>query len=87
MMIIIIIIIIIVIIVIIIIIAIGRKRTRTRRTRRKEQEQESSFYRWLALSQNVVFSRALHSKKKIATVLKMTKTKIKRSSELRKIYT
>ena len=32
----------------------------------------------------MVFSRALHRKKKIATVLKLTKLKMKRSNELRK---
>ena len=44
----------------------------------EEEEEEESFffYRWLAISQNVVFNRALHKKNKIATVLKITKTKI-----------
>ena len=43
--------------------------------------------RWLAISQNVVFNRGLHMKNKIATVLKITKTKIKQSYELRKFHT
>ena len=55
----------------------------------EEEEEEESFffYRWLAISQNVVFYRALHMKNKIATVLKITKTKIKQSYELRKFHT
>ena len=35
----------------------------------------------------MVFNRALHMKNKIATVLKITKTKIKQSYELRKFHT
>ena len=77
-----------------VILQIDHKKGLSRGPAFKQEEEEEElkkvfffFYRWLAISQNVVFNRALHMKNKIATVLKITKTKIKQSYELRKFHT